>query len=176
MQKSFKDSAREELLGVLPKKREEIVAFLSALAKSCGSIEIAKKRYNLCFWLADYDEGLKVVELLKTLYPADFELSLDKTKTGAEACSVQVPSGFSKQALEDFGLMQINVDEYLSFVEGIPQDVVATLGCKVAYFKGLFLGCGSVYVPSTSEQSSFTSRTRTKSSRFLPCWNFPIAC
>ena len=44
MQKSFKDSAREELLGVLPKKREEIVAFLSALAKSCGSIEIAKKR------------------------------------------------------------------------------------------------------------------------------------
>ena len=153
MQKSFKDSAREELLGVLPKKREEIVAFLSALAKSCGSIEIAKKRYNLCFWLADYDEGLKVVELLKTLYPADFELSLDKTKTGAEACSVQVPSGFSKQAIEDFGLMKINVDEYLAFVEGIPQDVVTTIATKVAYFKGLFLGCGSVYVPSTSDQS-----------------------
>ena len=153
MQKSFKDSAREELLGVLPKKREEIVAFLSALAKSCGSIEMAKKRYNLCFWLADYDEGLKVVELLKTLYPAEFELSLDKTKTGAEACSVQVPSGFSKQAIEDFGLMKINVDEYLAFVEGIPQDVVTTIATKVAYFKGLFLGCGSVYVPSTSDQS-----------------------
>ena len=153
MLKSFKDSAREELLGVLPKKREEIVAFLSALAKSCGSIEIAKKRYNLCFWLADYDEGLKVVELLKTLYPAEFELSLDKTKTGAEACSVQVPSGFSKQAIEDFGLMKINVDEYLAFVEGIPQDVVTTIATKVAYFKGLFLGCGSVYVPSTSDQS-----------------------
>ena len=153
MQKSFKDSAREELLGVLPKKREEIVAFLSALAKSCGSIEIAKKRYNLCFWLADYDDGLKVVELLKTLYPAEFELSLDKTKTGAEACSVQVPSGFSKQAIEDFGLMKINVDEYLAFVEGIPQDVVTTIATKVAYFKGLFLGCGSVYVPSTSDQS-----------------------
>ena len=153
MQKSFKDSAREELLGVLPKKREEIVAFLSALAKSCGSIEIAKKRYNLCFGLADYDEGLKVVELLKTLYPAEFELSLDKTKTGAEACSVQVPSGFSKQAIEDFGLMKINVDEYLAFVEGIPQDVVTTIATKVAYFKGLFLGCGSVYVPSTSDQS-----------------------
>ena len=153
MQKSFKDSAREELLGVLPTKREDIVAFLSALAKSCGSIEIAKKRYNLCFWLADYDEGLKVVELLKTLYPAEFELSLDKTKTGAEACSVQVPSGFSKQAIEDFGLMKINVDEYLAFVEGIPQDVVTTIATKVAYFKGLFLGCGSVYVPSTSDQS-----------------------
>lgn len=153
MQKSFKDSAREELLGVLPKKRDEVTAFLSALAKSCGSIEIAKKRYNLCFWLADYNEGLKVVELLKTLYPADFELTLDKTKTGAEACSVQVPSGFSKQAIEDFGLMKINADEYLAFIEGIPQDVVTTIATKVAYFKGLFLGCGSVYVPSTSDQS-----------------------
>lgn len=149
---SFKDNARKELLGVLPKNRYEIIAFLSALCKTCGSIEIAKKRYNLCFWLDDYDEGLKIVELLKTLYPAEFELSLDKTKTGAEACTVQVPSGFSKQALQDFGLMQINVDEYIGFVEGIPQDIVATTACKVAYFKGLFLGCGSVYVPSTSTQ------------------------
>ncbi len=149
---TFKDSARRELLDVLPKSREEITAFLSALAKACGRIEIAKKRSNLCFSLADYDEGLRVVELLKTLYPADFELSLDKTKTGAEACTVQVPSGFSKQALEDFGLMTINADEFLSFVEGIPQDLVATTACKVAYFKGLFLGCGSVYVPSTSAQ------------------------
>ena len=150
---SFKDDARKELLGVLPTKREEVTAFLSALCKACGSIEIAKKRCNLCFWLDDYDEGLKVVELLKVLYPADFELSLDKTKTGAEACSVQVPSGFSKQALEDFGLMKINADEYQSFVEGIPQDIAATNACKIAYFKGLFLGCGSVYVPSTSAQS-----------------------
>lgn len=150
---SFKDDARKELLGVLPTKRDEVTAFLSALCKACGSIEIAKKRCNLCFWLDDYDEGLKVVELLKVLYPADFELSLDKTKTGAEACSVQVPSGFSKQALEDFGLMKINADEYQSFVEGIPQDIAATNACKIAYFKGLFLGCGSVYVPSTSSQS-----------------------
>lgn len=149
---SFKDNTRKELLGVLPKNRDEIIAFLSALCKACGSIEIAKKRYNLCFWLDDYDEGLKIVELLKTLYPAEFELALDKTKTGAEACTVQVPSGFSKQALQDFGLMQINVDEYLGFVEGIPQNIVATTACKVAYFKGLFLGCGSVYVPSTSTQ------------------------
>lgn len=137
MQTSFKDSARSELLGVLPQNATKSLLFKRA-RKDVRQYRDCKKRYNLCFWLADYDEGLKVVELLKTLYPADFELSLDKTKTGAEACSVQVPSGFSKQALEDFGLMQINVDEYLSFVEGIPQDVVATLGCKVAYFKGLF--------------------------------------
>ncbi len=149
---SFKDDARRELLGVLPKNHDEIIAFLSALCKTCGSIEIVKKRCNLCLWLDDYEEGLKVVELFKTLYPVDFELSLDKTKNGAEACSVQVPSGFSKQAFEDLCLMKINADEYLSFVEGVAPDLVATNACKIAYFKGLFLGAGSVYVPSTSDQ------------------------
>lgn len=96
MQTSFKDSARSELLGVLPQNATKSLLFKRA-RKDVRQYRDCKKRYNLCFWLADYDEGLKVVELLKTLYPADFELSLDKTKTGAEACSVQVPSGFQSK-------------------------------------------------------------------------------
>lgn len=154
---SFKDNARKELLGALPSDRDEIVAFLSALSKVCGSIEIVKKRLNLCLQLDSYEEGLKVVELFKAIYPADFELSLDKAKSGVkqgcEVCKLQVPSGFTKQALQDFGLMRINSDEYLNFIEGIEQDLVRSEGCKLAYFKGLFLGCGSVYVPSGANQT-----------------------
>lgn len=154
---SFKDNARRELLGVLPSDKEEIVAFLSALSKVCGSIEIVKKRLNLCLQLDSYEEGLKVVELFKEIYPADFELSLDKAKSGVkqgcEVCKVQVPSGFTKQALQDFGLMRINSDEYLNFIEGIEQELIKSEKCKIAYFKGLFLGCGSVYVPSGANQT-----------------------
>ena len=58
---SFKEAARKELLGVLPTDKDEIVAFLSALSKTCGSIEIVKKRLNLCLSLDTYDEGVKVV-------------------------------------------------------------------------------------------------------------------
>lgn len=153
---SFKDDAHIELLGVLPQSREEITAFLSALSKSCGSIEIVKKRINLCLQLDSYEEGVKIVELFKQIYPADFELAFDKAKSGvrqgAQVCVLQVPSGFTKQALQDFELMEVNSDEYLNFIEGVPQDIVRTEKCKLAYFKGLFLGCGSVYVPSGANQ------------------------
>lgn len=150
---SFKDMARAELLGVLPTNKDEIIAFLSALSKTCGSIEIVKKRLNLCLSLDTYDEGVKVVDLFKTVYPAEFELSLEKSKTGGEACTLQVPSGFTKQALVDFGLMSVNADEYLGFIEELPRDLTGSEKCKIAYFKGLFLGAGSVYVPSTLDQS-----------------------
>lgn len=154
---SFKDDAHSELLGVLPVSHDEIIAFLSALSKACGSIEIVKKRLNLCLQLDSYEEGVKIVDLFKQIYPADFELSFDKAKggvrQGAQVCVLQVPSGFSKQALQDFGLMEVNADEYMSFIEGVPQDLVRTEKCKLAYFKGLFLGCGSVYVPSGANQA-----------------------
>lgn len=154
---TFKNSAHNELLGVLPQSREEITAFLSALSKACGSIEIVKKRLNLCLQLDSYEEGIKMVDLFKELYPADFELSFEKAKNGvkqgAQVCVLQVPSGFTKQALQDFELMQINSDEFVNFIEGVPQDLVRTEKCKIAYFKGLFLGCGSVYVPSRANQA-----------------------
>lgn len=157
MEKTFKDYAHDEMLGVLPKDRESTVAFLSALSKCAGSIEIVRKRLNLCLQLDSYQEGLKIVELFKSLYPTEFELSLDKAKggvrAGAEICTLQVPIGFSKQVLADLFLMDVNADEYLSFVEGIPQELVGNYECKRAYFKGLFLACGSVYVPSTSMDS-----------------------
>ena len=150
---SFKDMARTELLGALPSGKDEIFAFLSALSKTCGSIEIVKKRLNLCLSLDSYEEGVRIVELFKSLYPAEFELSLEKSKSGAEACTLQVPSGFSKQALVDLGLMNVNADEYLAFIEELPRDLTRSENCKIAYFKGLFLGAGSVYVPSTLDQS-----------------------
>ena len=141
----------------MPVSNDEITAFLSALSKACGSIEIVKKRLNLCLQLDSYEEGVKIVDLFKQIYPADFELSFDKAKSGvrqgAQVCVLQVPSGFSKQALQDFGLMEVNADEYMSFIEGVPQDLVRTEKCKLAYFKGLFLGCGSVYVPSGANQA-----------------------
>lgn len=113
----------------------------------------SEKRLNLCLSLDTYDEGVKVVDLFKAVYPAEFELSLEKSKTGGEACTLQVPSGFTKQALVDFGLMSVNADEYLGFIEELPRDLTGSEKCKIAYFKGLFLGAGSVYVPSTLDQS-----------------------
>lgn len=147
--KNFKDYAHNELLSYLPTSHDEVMAFLSAVSKVKGSIEIVKKRLNLCIQLDTYDGGVKIVDMFKSLYPAEFELSLQKGKNGQEACILQVPVGFSKQVLEDFGLMRIVDGEYNAFVEGVPQDLTGTITMKKAYFKGLFFACGSVYVPSS---------------------------
>ncbi len=148
--KNFKEYAHNELLSYLPSSKGEVMAFLSAIAKVKGSIEIVKKRLNLCLQLDTYEGGLKIVDLFKSLYPAEFELSLQKGKNGQEICTLQVPIGFSKQVLADFGLMRVEGDEYSAFIEGIPQDLTATTFAKKAYFKGLFFAAGSVYVPSTA--------------------------
>lgn len=151
---TFKEYAHNELLGVLPLKKCCKTAFLSALSKCTGSIEIVRKRVNLCLQLETYEQGLRVVELFKSLYLAEFEISLEKAKSGVRSglqiCAVQVPVGFSKQALSDFGLMNSDDNGYTAFVEGIPQNLIRTECCKKSYFKGLFLARGSVYVPSTS--------------------------
>ncbi len=150
---TFKDKAHSELLSTLNFDRCCTTAFLSALAKGAGTIEFSRRRMNLCIQLDTYEQGLKCVELFKQLYPAEFELSLDHIKSGArqgkEVCTLQVPSGFSKQAIIDFALMGAEGDMLSTFTEGLDKSLVKNTCCKKAYFKGLFLSCGSVYVPSS---------------------------
>ena len=140
---SFKDNAESELLTVLPKDPREVRAFLSAAAKQGGYIHIVGRRRNLVFGLSSYAECLAVVELLKTMYPTEFEISAEHVKAGMKrgstAFSVSVPTGFAAQAVEDLALAEV----------GIPSFARETRRTAESYLKGLFLVCGSVYVPSS---------------------------
>ena len=139
---SFKDNAESELLTVLPKDPREVRAFLSAAAKQGGYIHIVGRRRNLVFGLSSYAECLAVVELLKTMYPTEFEISAEHVKSGMKkgstAFSVAVPTGFTGQAVEDLSLAE----------GGVPEWVGRDRAMAESYLKGLFLVCGSVYVPS----------------------------
>ena len=59
-------------------------------------------------------------------------------KKGSTSYAVAVPTGFAGQAVEDFCLAD----------GGIPEFAASVRGAAVSYLKGLFLVCGSVYVPS----------------------------
>lgn len=140
---SFKEQAEAELLTVLPSEGKDVLAFLSAAAKQGGYIHISGKRRNLVFTLSSYAECIAVVGLLKKLYPGEFEISAEHVKSGAKkgstAYSVAVPSGFVTQAVEDLHLAE----------GGVPSFVTTDRSASVSYLKGLFLVCGSVYVPSS---------------------------
>lgn len=141
---SFKDDARLEILSALPKSDCCKRAFLSAVARVAGSVEIASKRLNLTIWFEDRERGLAILSLFKSIYPTEFELSCESKKQGVK---LTVPVGFTKQALLDFELMSGDESGLTGFVEGVPQELLRKECCKLAYFKGLFLTCGGVYVP-----------------------------
>ena len=154
MSETFKDEVQYEITENLPSDKSRLTAFLAGLTKAVGTLEIVNKRMNLCLALDSFDEGMKIVEAFKSLYPTEFELSLTTAKSGPKAgkqiCSLQVPYGFSKQILVDFRLMTVDGDALNGFVEGTPNELLETEEEKSAFLAGLFLGTGSVYVPSMS--------------------------
>lgn len=156
MSDTFKEEVQNEIVNTLPKETGALVAFLSGLTKAVGTLEIVNKRMNLCLALDSFDEGMKLVDAFKQLYPAEFELALTTAKSGSKAgkqiCSLQAPYGFSKQILVDFGLMSVDGDDLSGFIEGAPKHLLKSEPEKRAFLSGLFLGCGSVYVPSMSQE------------------------
>lgn len=146
---TFKENAVNELLTVLPSDGRDKLAFLCAAAKQSGSINIRGKRSNLVFALSSYEECLALVGVLKSLYPTEFEISAEHVKSGAKKgtpnYTVAVPSGFTKQVLFD---VQLVGDGDTEFDDPVPSFVKENRSAAVAYLKGLFLVCGSVYVPS----------------------------
>lgn len=149
MSGTFKEKAVGELLTVLPSDRREIEAFVAGVARAAGSLHLGNRHRNLVFTLSSYGECLALVDLLKKLYPAEFEVSAEHIRSGVRKGSteytVAVPTGFTAQALADTGMFGEEGSEPL------PESVITERGAAEAFLKGLFLGCGSVYVPSAAE-------------------------
>jgi DNA-binding protein WhiA len=153
---NFKQKAQNELLMSLPETNGGVTAFLSALAKVSGSVDIVKKRVNLFVSTESLEQAGAVTSLLKKLYPAEFEIEVEHAKTArgdGMSYRIMVPAGFTKQALSDLCLMDVSGGEYSSFTAGIPQSLVKDAKDAAGYLKGLFMGCGSIYVPSTDLSS-----------------------
>ncbi len=150
--RQFKELATEELLGNLPSEKAEILAFLSALTKVTGSITISKKRMNLEIALSDHTEARAVIGMLKQIYPAEFEVSVEKAKSGVkkgnDVYKVAVPQGICKETLVDLCLMTEDAEGLNSFISGVPKGFSGKKNLLQNYFKGLYLGGGAVYVPS----------------------------
>ena len=152
MAATFKEFARNELISVLPSQVCCVKAFLSAVAKASGTIEGTGRKQTLCLALDCEQAAQKTADLLRTLNPAEFCVSEHRMKiAGAErrAYKATVPHGFTSHALQDFELMRTNGEGLLDFVRGTPQQLLRKECCMRAYFKGLFLACGSVYAPDT---------------------------
>ena len=154
---TFKEDAKRELLSVLPTGDCCIKAFLSAVTKVDGTIEGTGRKQTICIALDSLEAAEQVAKLLKKLYPTEFGISEHKLKiAGVDRCvyKITVPHGYVEQALEDFELIRFGDDGLPNFMRGLPQQLLRKDCCMRAYFKGLFLACGSVYAPDNSGSES----------------------
>ncbi|MCM1306849.1 MAG: DNA-binding protein WhiA [Bacteroides sp.] len=157
MSATFKEDAKRELLSVLPTDECCIKSFLSALTKANGAIEGTGRKQVICISLDALDAAEQTAKLLKKLYPTDFGISEHKHRVaGADrrVYKIVIPHGYAEQALDDFELMRVDGDGLLNFTRGLPQQLLRKECCLRAYFKGLFLACGSVYAPDNSGSES----------------------
>ena len=132
-------------------------AFLSAVIKSYGSIEIEKSGRYLKITTGDLQLAEIVAYLVKQLYLAEVELEKSKVKGGVKSGEdiyfVKLPKGLTMDVLTECGLMQADGESFSSFVRGISPELIKSTCCAKSYLKGLFLTAGSIYVPQTTEGS-----------------------
>ncbi|MGN0795733.1 MAG: DNA-binding protein WhiA [Christensenellales bacterium] len=152
---NFKELVIEEILSSCPKQLCCGRAFLSAVLRTAGSVELTKKGMNCVIAVDNAGMAERVAEIIKDIYFTDVEIEKNKVKSGVkrgeDVFILKIPQGTSKEILSECGLMTMENESFSSFVRGVPQSVVKNSCCAKEYLKGLFLSSGSVYVPSTTE-------------------------
>ncbi len=150
----FYQKSIDELLTLLPENDCCVKAFLSAYAKAAGYITRSGGRNNVRMTAADSACAAALVALMKKLYPTQFEINAEHIKSGSKkggvAYWVQVPSGYTSQMLADAELMSSDGSIFTGFKSEVPDRLTRANCCAANYLKGLYLACGSVYVPSLS--------------------------
>ena len=81
---SFRNIVVDEIIASPIAKGDEVFAFISAIAKNAGTVNIAKKRINLVMSVDTYGVAMYLVEALKSVYPTEFEISCDEIKSGTK--------------------------------------------------------------------------------------------
>ena len=146
---SFRNTVVDEIIASPIARGDEVFAFISAIAKNAGTVNIAKKRVNLVMSVDTYGVAMYLVEALKSVYPTEFEISCDEIKSGAKkgerAYTVAVQTGFTKQVLLDACLIS---DETPGIELDVPEKFAREYSYAIQYLRGLFLACGGIYVPS----------------------------
>ncbi|HKL93898.1 MAG TPA: DNA-binding protein WhiA [Clostridia bacterium] len=152
---TFKTHAISEALGVSNKSNCCRLAYLSAMLKTVGAIEVSRKGAQAMFSSDNSEIIASIAKEIKVLYLTEIEIERSKytsgAKRGSQRYELRVPKGQTKQLLQDTCAMTVDGEDFTGFVSGISQKLVEYVCCAQTFVRGLFIGCGNIYVPSTSD-------------------------
>jgi len=122
------------------------MAELSALLRSNGEIFISSNGLKIDYLTQNPTIAKRVVKLLKRVYKTEIELITKKQNrlNKRNTYVVRVTKDVS------YIISELELMEGLTPINNIPTNLVNTDCCKRSYLRGVFISCGSVNNPRTS--------------------------
>lgn len=152
---NFKSKSISEALSVSIKTDCCRLAYLSAMLKTIGTIEVSRKGAQAVFSSDNPEVISSIAKEIKILYLTDIEIERSKytsgAKNGGSHFELRVPKGQTKQLLQDTCAMTVEGESFSGFVSGISKSVVEYECCAKTFVRALFIGCGNIYVPAMSD-------------------------
>ena len=147
---SFCEDAKAEILAVPLRARRSRIAFVSALARTAGTLVFSGGQK--CLVIRTPNAALKdrILQLLTDIYGSGAEFSETRD-------SVTVEGTVLEKVLQDLKIFVLQDDGELAYESGIHRDFLVG-GVSEAYLRGLFLGAGAVSLkPGYHLEFAFTN-------------------
>lgn len=142
---SFALDAKKEVLKVQIKNDCCAIAYLSAVIKGAGQLSLSKGK-NIIAIHTDTPELFDVVNnIVKQYYGEECMLCLAEENLGFKIIKykITIPSTVSEQILFDCGIMELDKQNNLTFVNGISPLIIQEECCKINYIRGAFMACAT---------------------------------
>ncbi len=155
---TFSSSVREELAHIKIEKKCCALAELSALVRTCTSIEFGQKsKLSLRFDTENPSTARRIFNIIKYLYKYQCDVAarrIDKLRTGHSYMVTLNDYDGALKILRDTGMMKPD-DNIFQMSKTIPRELLNTTCCIKTFLRGCFLGCGSMSDPNKSYHLEF---------------------
>lgn len=142
---SFASDVKKELTLLMGEPCDQM-AELSALLRSNGEIFISSNGLKIDYLTQNPTIAKRVVKLLKSVYNTEIEL-ITKKQNRLNRRNMYVVRVTKDVA---YIISELELMEGLTPMNNIPENLTNTECCKRAYLRGVFISCGSVNNPRTS--------------------------
>lgn len=152
--------AKDAKLEVIKSKFESdccSMAFLSAIIKSAGQLDISNGKKSIVVFTELKELYNAISPILEQYYGEKPSLVTEELPNKTIRYTIYIPLD-AEELLTDLGIMTLGDDGY-ELVDGIPDFLIKQDCCKVAYVKGIFVGCATSNIVIKNYDNSTTKNS-----------------
>ena len=162
---SFSSTAKEDLVKIRVKPREQRLAQLSGIVHTCGALYVGRGR-GASFTTESLAVGKHIVSLASSLYQLDPTIELSTRERRRTLTLVTLLGDDAEAMLLDAGLL-ISENGIYRLGETAPERFMAEEETRRAFLRGAFLGSGSCANPYRGYHLEIVARSEAFANQLL---------